>query len=55
MLLQLMLGFVSKTSLNDDFCLPNKLFECIFAGIPVYNDSDGVFMKNIKWALWSMN
>ena len=27
--------FLKNGSLNDDFCLPNKLFECIFAGIPV--------------------
>ena len=47
-----------KRQLEYDFCLPNKLFECIFAGIPVIvNESPemGALVKNIKWASRSMN
>jgi glycosyltransferase involved in cell wall biosynthesis len=29
------IAYIKNGCLNDEFCLPNKLFECLFAGIPV--------------------
>ena len=42
------IAYLDNGSLNDDLCLPNKFFECIFSGLPVITSKSPDMIKILE-------